>query len=218
MARLNKKEILKLTFLYNTQNCSAREIAETLNCSIDAVYYAMRKNEIARRKPSVNSKIRFERKPLSYTLKEISTKHDEALKISGVMLYWSEGYKTEKSSGIDFANSDPEMQKLFIHFLRVICGVEEKRMRVFLYTHSKSPTKQAQQIDFWAKKLSVSKGQFTKPYVKQGQRLDKKDKMPYGLVHIRYSDKKLLRQILFWIEEYTKNLSVDGGVVNRRRL
>ncbi len=202
MATLQTKEIQKVKNLYLSTQCSAREIAEILECSIDAVYYAMRQNDIVRRKPSLNSKIRFDRKPLSYTLKKIRTKQDEALKIAGVMLYWAEGYKTEKSGGIDFANSDAEMQKIFIRFLRSICGVDEKRIRVYLYTHHKS--KQARQIAYWSKILCIHSSQFTKPYIKQDKGLDKKDKMPYGLVHIRYADKKLLRQILIWIDEYKK--------------
>lgn len=206
MATLKKKDIEHIKFLYQQKEYSAQKISELLSCSLNAVYYAMRQNDIKRRNPSINSRIHFARKPLSYTLKTVQNKTDEALKIAGVMLYWAEGYKTEKSGGIDFANSDPKMQKVFISFLRSICGVEEKRIRVYLYTHHRS--KQVMQIDYWSKILHVPKSQFTKPYVKQGERLDKKDKMPYGLVHIRYADKKLLQQILTWIDEYKINLSV----------
>ena len=69
---------------------------------------------------------------------------------------------------------------------------------------------------FWSNFLSIPKEQFTKPYIK------KKDahvsirgpRMIHGLVHIKYSDKKLLEQVLVWIQEY-KQKCVGGGVVNR---
>jgi len=202
MAFLKKKQIETVRFLYIKKQYSAREIAEYLQCSIDAVYYAMRSNDITRRNAAANSKIQFENKPLSYQLKKLTTEKERSLKLAGTMLYWAEGYKTSKSNGIDFANSDPHMQKIFIKFLRSVCGVDEKRIRIYLYTHDTS--KQLEQIKYWSNILQVSTSQFTKPYVKQGVRLDKNDKMPYGLVHIRYADKKLLRQILVWIDEYIK--------------
>jgi len=47
--------------------------------------------------------------------------------------------------------------------------------------------------------------QFTKPYVRKDYKIEKIDKMPYGLVHIRYADKKLYLQI----EKWYNRLAVD---------
>lgn len=212
MAIVSKKEAQKIQVLYCSEKLSARQIADKLGYSLEAVYYAMRKYGIKRRKPAENSKIQFERKPLSFKVRSRLSKKDTELKLAGVMLYWSEGYKTEKSYGIDFANSDITMLKLFISFLRVICGVDEKRLRIFLYCHTSVGQKKL--VDFWSEQLNVPVAQFTKPYVRKDYRVDKSNKMPYGLVHIRYADKKLLALILSWIEEYKKQFRVGGRVVN----
>jgi hypothetical protein len=45
--------------------------------------------------------------------------------------------------------------------------------------------------------------------------------MLYGLIHIRYNDKKLLEKIRSWIENYiesTSMLRAGGGAANRTRL
>jgi hypothetical protein len=185
--------------LYLDDQFSAREISEALEVSLDAVYYFLRKYKIPRRDGSENRKAGFRRKPASFKVKEELTKEEELLRLSGCLLYWCEGYKTEKSSGVDFANSDLKMVTIFLRFLRDICMVDEARIRVLLYCHDKDKT--VKLTDYWSEKLLIPKHQFTKPYVMKVHNLEKKDKMPYGLVHIRYYDKKLLMQILEWIEE-----------------
>ena len=132
---------------------------------------------------------------------------EEKLKIAGIMLYWAEGAKAQKVLGtnrkryvIDLANSDSEMIKLFLKFLREICGVDEARLRVLLYCYVN------QDVDFlkkhWHKVTGISLKQFSKPYVREDFLPEKEGKMEYGLVHIRYSDKKLFLQTQNWIKEY----------------
>jgi|AntRauTorckE6833_2_1112554.scaffolds.fasta_scaffold81218_1 hypothetical protein len=204
MQSVPKSQVAQVRYLYKEKKLSAREIAETLGYSIDAIYYIMRKNRIQRRSSKENNLIHFHKKPATFCIKNKLSSADHKLLVAGVMLYWAEGYKTSKSKGIDFANSDPAMQTLFIHFLRTICNVDESKFRVHLYSHSQSAT--AKQIAYWSTILDIPKRQFTKPYINPNSTLDKKDKMPYGLVHIRYFDKKLLQQVLSWIEEYKTQL------------
>lgn len=138
------------------------------------------------------------------------------MKIIGVTLYWCEGYKTERSTTVDFANSDPQMIAVFTKFLRTICGVSEKRLRVYLYQYSNQNTDML--IRFWSRVTSIPPCQFTKPYIRRDFREDKKDKMPHGLIHIRYHDKKLLLLIKEWIEEYKNHFCVGTEVVKRGAL
>lgn len=185
--------------LYYKNNHSMREIGEKLGVSIDAVVYFMRRHDLKRRTLKEDSVVRFENKPLSYSLKEKLTVEQERLKMVGVALYWGEGYKTEKSSGIDLANSDVAMVLVFLRFLREICVVDEKRLRVLLYCYSNQDTEKL--VKFWSKATRIPVKQFTKPYVRKDFNNAMLDKMPYGMVHIRYSDKKLLKVIKEWIED-----------------
>ncbi|MAZ30356.1 hypothetical protein CL655_03695 [bacterium] len=200
MAKIQGSQVEGVRKLYTDELYSAQEIANALSVSLDAVYYCLRKYDIPRRTASENSRINFERKPLSFNLKQKLTKKDERLKLTGCLLYWCEGYKTEKSKVVDFANSDTHMVLLFLRFLRIVCGVSEKRLRVLLYCHEENRIRE--HINYWSNKLNIPVEQFTKPYVMKSSKLVKSHKMPYGLVHIRYGDKKLLSQILQWIDEY----------------
>jgi len=195
--------------LYYTEEFSAKKIAEHLNVSLDAVYYFMRCHGLKRRSFSEDSRLRFERKKPSFTIKKRLLQGEEYLKITGTMLYWCEGYKSEKGSIVDFANSDPVMVRFFVSFLRRICGVYEKKLKVLLYCYANQNVPSL--IHFWSECADIPKEQFSKPYIRKDFDIKKKNKMPYGMVHIRYGDKKLLLLIKEWIKEYKESLTTRVG-------
>lgn len=199
MVAIDNEKLELVKQLYFCEGYSMKRVAEALGVSIDAVTYFMRRHNLKRRTLQEDSAIRFKNKPLSYLVKEKLTSEQEVLKTVGVTLYWGEGYKTEKSNGIDLANSDVSMVRVFLSFLREICGVDEKRLRVLLYCYSNQDPKKL--LRFWSKETKISLGQFTKPYIRSDFKPAMLDRMPYGMVHIRYADKKLLKTVIGWIEE-----------------
>lgn len=203
MTTLLKKDLAKIKNLYYNKGYSAREIAERFKVSIDCVYYFMRHHNLPRRSFFESNRIRFERKELSYRLKNRLTNKEKRLKVAGIMLYWAEGAKSnpsKRSWTVDFANSNPEMIKLFLSFLRTICGIDEERIRIYLYAYADQDVEGIK--GYWQKITGVSLKQFTKPYIRKDFLLEKSGKMKYGLVHVRYTDKKLLLQIEKWKKEY----------------
>lgn len=200
MATINNKKTERVKKLYYDKQLSVNDVANKLGVSIDAVFYCMRKNGFKRREQNKSNAIRYERQEPSFRLKKINNEELKILKVIGAMLYWGEGYKAGKNCMVDFANSDEDMIKIFLKFLRKVCGIDEKRLRVYSYFYlNQNPNKN---INYWSKITKISKKQFTKPYIRKDFREDKKDKMPHGLIHIRYGDKKLLRLIKGWIDEY----------------
>jgi len=199
METSTKKILKQVKELYYRDKLSVQDVANKLGVSIGAVFYCMRKNRLPRRKANESNSIKFERCELSFRLKKINSEKLRTLKAVGTMLYWGEGYKAGTSM-VDFANSDKDMIRLFLKFLRIVCGVDEKRLRVYSYFYSNQD--KDKNILYWSKLTKIPKSQFTKPYIRKDFREDKKDKMSYGLIHIRYSDKKLLNLIKSWIEEY----------------
>ena len=199
MATIPKNIIPKIVKLYQTGH-SAKQIGDQLQYPLNAVYYAMRKHTIIRRDGKASAAARFAQKELSFSVPRTFTPLHKRLQLIGVTLYWAEGYKTEKSKGIDFANSDPTMALVFMRFLREVCRVDESRIRILLYSHDEQ--KVEQQVQYWSRLLKVPIQNFSKPYIAQThKKLEKNHKMPYGLVHLRYADKKLLLLVLDWIEE-----------------
>jgi len=166
-----------------------------------AISSAMKRYQITRRTPAHSNKIKFYNSPLSFKPKRKLTQKQQQLKTTGLMLYWAEGAK--KHFSVDFANSNPMMIRVFTKFLRDIYQVDESRLRCMIYCYPSHDVKPL--TDYWSKLVNIPKTQFIKPYI----RIDggnTRDKMKYGLVHIRYSDKRLLQLILKEIRQFSYNI------------
>lgn len=199
MPTLTEKQLEQVRFLYK-EGLSVRELSEKFEMSLDAMFYIFRKHQIPRRSASERNQTFFERKANSFRLKNNLTEKEKNLKTAGIMLYWGEGSQWQGEKIVDFANSKPEMVKVFLAFLRQVCGIDEKKLRVYLYAYSDQDIKKI--TNFWSKLTNIPLNQFSKPYIREDYRLEKSGKMPYGLIHVRYYDKKLLLLILEWIKQY----------------
>jgi transcriptional regulator with XRE-family HTH domain len=204
---ISHTEIKEVKKLYYERKMSMREIAVRLGVSLDAVVYFMRHHNIERRTYSENKRIQFERKKPSFIVRARRSNSARSIDTMGAMLYWAEGHKTEKANGIDFANSDPEMIRAFIFFLRSRYRLTESKFRPHLYCYSDQNVSELRK--FWSQLLNVPVDQFIKPYVRQDFKKGGR-KMEHGLVHIRYHDKKLLYDILELIESHKVKYCVGG--------
>lgn len=204
MSTISQDKLDHVIILYK-EGLSVREIADKLKVSIDSAYYFFRKNNIQRRNRAEAKNNSYERKKASFNLKNNLSISDKQLRIAGVMLYWGEGSKWQGEKIVDFANSDTDMIKVFLRFLREVCVVNEEKLRVYLYCYANQ--NQESLISYWSEVTKISKKQFSKPYVRKDYDSNKKGKMKYGLVHIRYADKKLLNLIRTWIKENIEKFS-----------
>lgn len=183
MANISLRQVKSL---YYRGLLGVPEISRRLNVSSDVLYDFMKANNLPRRSVIQHNALAFHRKPLSFSIKKPLTIHEQQLKIAGLMLYWAEGASTGRT--VDFANSNVEMIRLFLRFLRKIIRITENRIRIFLYCYSNQHP--AKLVNFWSKVTLLPQSQFTQPYVRHDY-AKKGRQMPYGLIHIRYSDKKL---------------------------
>jgi len=200
----DKLNLDKIKTLYWQKELNIEEIADKLEISFWSLYNFMNKNNIARRSPTEANYILNKTKP-QFNIKDNLNFYEEKLKIAGIMLYWAEG--TLKGNTVDFANSNPQMIRIFLRFLREICGISEERLRVYFYGYSYHNLNKLK--SYWHNVTEVSLSQFTKPYIRKGNPNLSERKLQYGLIHIRYSDKRLLETIKFWIDEY---LNYNGWV------
>jgi hypothetical protein len=197
MISSNKIDIRLVRVLYLNKQYTVKQIASKLDVSVWTLYGLMNKHNILRRTPSETNYLINKDKP-QFVVKEKFSLEDQKLKIAGIMLYWAEG--TLIGNTVDFANSNPEMIKVFLKFLRDICGIKEERLRVYLYAYAYQDLEKTRL--FWQNITKVPLNQFTKPYVREGNPNISQRKLLHGLVHIRYNDKKLLLLIEKWINEY----------------
>lgn len=204
VATLSPRQQKEAADLYK-KGLSAQQVANHFSVSIHAAYYALRKLKVPRRSAQEANLARFKTKPLSYNLKSKLTENEKRLKLAAIMLYWAEGYKVSKNT-IDFANSDPDMALIFRRFLSSVCRVDENRIRGHLYCY------EGQDISaltrYWSRLLQIPEKQFIKPYIKKAANPGPRGpRMVHGLMHIVYSDTKLLRQLLNWIDEHRQSLT-----------
>lgn len=87
--------------------------------------------------------------------------------------------------------------------------LDEKKFRIYLYCYSNQNPKKL--INYWSKVTKVPKKQFLKPYIRHDFRVDGR-KMFYGLIHVRYNDKKLLLLLKSFIEQYKNKYCVGGRI------
>ncbi len=197
MKNIDEKEIIKK---YVSEGFSVAQIASSLGVSRYKISSILQQNQIARRSISegvTNAYItRFNKRPFS--LKQSLTLRENELKIAAIMLYWGEGAKT--GSVVNFANSNPEMIRVFLLFLREICGIDEGRLKVILHLY---PDQNQEAVeDFWRVTTGIKAEKFYPSHIHIGKQGTYKTKSPYGTAAINYPDKKLLKTILSWIREY----------------
>ncbi len=114
------------------------------------------------------------------------------LRLIGLMLYAGEGAKT--NSNVDFINTNSLLVKAFVLYLRKCCQIDENRLKFYLYCFEDQDVSNI--INFWCSELNAKPEQFTKPYIRP-VRANKRGRIsPHGVIHVRYSDKRLLSKIL----------------------
>ncbi len=219
LRRLHIKMIEKtqIETFYRNKKYTIGEIANQFNISYWTLYNLMQKHRIKRRGRS-EAGFNFYRTKPQFEIKDSLSITEEKLKVAGIMLYWAEG--TLKRHTVDFANSNPEMIKTFLKFLREICGVGEERLRIYLYGYHYHSLEKLK--EYWCKITQVPLSQFTKPYIRKGNLNLSNRRLPYGLIHIRYNDKRLLDLIKSWIDEYIRwagtQVAKRGRLFKKQRL
>ena len=125
--------------------------------------------------------------------------------LTGVSLYWAEGYKKgahgSKWKAVDFANSDPDLIRIMMKFFRKICKVENSKIKIQLIAHKNVDIKKA--LQFWSILTKIPENQFIKTccsvsIYSKGKR--NKNSLTHGTVHIRINDVKLFFRIIGWID------------------
>jgi len=141
--------------------------------------------------------------------KEIGSLSKRDIFIMGVSLYWAEGYKrpvirngkVRTSHIVSLTNSDPNLIKSFLRFLREICLVDEEKiianLRIFEHQN------EAYLLDFWSKATNIDINRFRKTYV--GPSISSKGKrpfniLPYGTLQIGIGNTNLYHKIMGWID------------------
>jgi hypothetical protein len=141
---------------------------------------------------------------------KISTFTDRDFFIAGLFLYWGEGGKT-LSGNVSISNTDPSVINFFVDWVVNHLKVPKGKIRISLHLYSDMDIKK--ETNFWAKKLSMPKNQFTKPYIKKSlsTRINQKGGFGHGTCNARIGDARLNEKILMGIKVISGKYSNLGA-------
>lgn len=110
------------------------------------------------------------------------------------LLYWAEGSKHDKVSGMKFVNTDPCLADLFISLLRICYKIDESKLRVGLHIHNYHDPEEVRK--YWSNLLRIPLSQFYKIYVKP-RNLGRRFRRNFvGICLIYYGDSRIRRELL----------------------
>lgn len=180
--------------MYTQEGMSMSEIAKQLSCSVHKVQYWMNKHSIQRR--TIGDAIYQWHNPDGdpFTFVPPKTNQDFQLFGLGLGLYWGEGTKSNKTA-VRLGNTDPDLIKQFMVFLERFYTLNRIDFRFGLQIFSDMNPNEA--LDFWLKKLTISKHQFYKTTVTQSGSIGTyRSKNRTGVLTIYYNNRNLRNHLL----------------------
>jgi AcrR family transcriptional regulator len=126
--------------------------------------------------------------------------HPSELFVVGCMLYWAEGAKTRRN-GVHFANSDPNMQLLFIKFLRQEFQIPNEKFRLQIHCHTKIQEEVLRIENYWMELLQLKRENLIKTLFKKGSNT-RKNILANGVSYIYVNQSEIVQQIFGAIQEY----------------
>jgi len=148
-----------------------------------------------------NQRIEKTKKLINLGITEVGKLNKRELFISGISLYWAEGFKKDSLAG--FCNSDPDMIKFFLAWLKKCFSYknEDFKLRVGLNESFLEKTEIIE--NFWSDLTGIPKTQFQKPFyqkVKWQKKFNNSENY-HGVLRIRIrKSTDFLRKIHGFIE------------------
>lgn len=130
---------------------------------------------------------------------------ENPLFLAGLMLYWAEGDKSDRTECTKFTNSDPIMVRLMMRWFREICKVSEDSFRVCLHIHGLHCRKKIE--NYWSDITRVPQSQFYKTQVKPTSLRQRRNKLYNGTCAVRIYNKDLFRRIKGWRLGFIKRIN-----------
>lgn len=126
----------------------------------------------------------------------------DPLYVAGCMLYWSEGAKHRNA--LRFTNSDPEMIRFFVRFLRRCFEVEDENIRLTCNLFADHLARQREIERFWLDITGLPDICLCKSsvnvYSKHSQK-KRQNKLPYGTCRIAVCRTRVVQSIFGAIQE-----------------
>jgi transposase-like protein len=129
-------------------------------------------------------------------------RQQQPLHLTGCMLYWAEGSK--RRNDVEFTNSDPDMMRIFVEFLRRCYGVAPDGVRLTLNVHLDNGLGLAEIEEWWLARLGLSRCCVGSHTVNSYSRASAQTRrsLPYGTARIVVHSTFIVQSIYGAIQEY----------------
>ena len=135
---------------------------------------------------------------------KIKAKENNPLHQAGCMLYWAEGTKSKNQCR--FTNSDPEMVKLFVRFLRECHNIANNKITLTINCYTTNGLSKQDIENYWLSTLQLEKSNLRKGQENIVPRsvtnTIKHNKLIYGIICICINSTELVQNIYGSIQEY----------------
>ena len=152
---------------------------------------------------AVNSMVRRNARVLAQEEGRQLAERREALHVAGCMLYWAEGAKDRNQ--IRFTNSDPEMARFFVKFLRTYFNLKDENIKVTCNLFADHLERQCEIERFWLETLGLPQSSLCTSTVNVYSKYSKKkriNKLPYGTCRVVVSRTRIVQSIFGSIQEH----------------
>jgi hypothetical protein len=130
-------------------------------------------------------------------IEELKENFNNPLFVAGIMLYWGEGDKLHKNH-TRFTNTDPEMLKLFITFLKQFGKFSDNDMRLAVFLYEDLNIEDC--VTYWTKQTGISK--VHKPMILPSR--DKKRRLSHGTASVIIMNTYFKKKLMLWIDQLPK--------------
>lgn len=128
----------------------------------------------------------------------------DALHAAGTMLYWAEGSKGCRNTA-RLSNSDPELVRFFLRFIRMTFDVPDERIRLTCNLFADHLDRQRAIEQFWLDQLELPHACLTKSIVNVYSKYSLKkrqNKLPFGTSRLCVHSTHVAQSIFGAIQEY----------------
>ena len=179
------------------------DVAAELGTTPATILYWMEKYGYRRRDQSASSYAKQNPGGDPFKIKHRLTPEEKELFITGLMLYWSEGAKSQKYS-VQLANLDYRMLQIFLEFLRKICRISEEKLRLQVRVYREFDFDRAR--SYWAELLQIPKKHIAVHPHTDARSKANKQWSPYGIATLQFCNMKLRKWLDEAIEKHVKGL------------
>ncbi len=131
--------------------------------------------------------------------------------IAAMMIYWGEGDKLSRNR-ISVVNTDPNLLRVFVYFLKNICGFDNNKIRAWILVYPDIDIKISKK--YWIQSIGLSESNFRKTVVIKGKPTTRK--LIYGVCTVELGSTYFKIKMLVWLRRFSEALISDeyyAGVV-----